>query len=35
MNIKRGKRGFTIVEVIIAIIVLTVGVLGLVTTAAQ
>ncbi len=34
MNIKRGKRGFTIVEVIIAIIVLTVGVLGLVTTAA-
>lgn len=34
MNIKKGKRGFTIVEVIIAIIVLTVGVLGLVTTAA-
>ena len=33
MNIK-SKRGFTIIEVIIAIIVLTVGVLGLVTTAA-
>ena len=34
MNIKRNRRGFTIIEVIIAIIVLTVGVLGLVTTAA-
>lgn len=34
MNIKKDKRGFTIIEVIIAIIVLTVGVLGLVTTAA-
>lgn len=33
MNIN-SKRGFTIIEVIIAIIVLTVGVLGLVTTAA-
>ena len=33
MNIN-NKRGFTIIEVIIAIIVLTVGVLGLVTTAA-
>ncbi|PYO93168.1 MAG: hypothetical protein DMD62_10840 [Gemmatimonadetes bacterium] len=33
MNIK-SKSGFTIIEVIIAIIVLTVGVLGLVTTAA-
>lgn len=29
-----GERGFTIVEVIIAIVVLTVGLLGLVTTAA-
>ena len=34
MNIKRNERGFTIIEIIIAIIVLTVGVLGLVTTAA-
>ncbi len=34
MNIKKNQRGFTIIEVIIAIIVLTVGVLGLVTTAA-
>lgn len=33
MNLN-SKRGFTIIEVIIAIIVLTVGVLGLVTTAA-
>ena len=30
----QNERGFTIVEVIIAIIVLTVGILGLVTTAA-
>lgn len=29
-----GKRGFTIVEVLVAIVVLTVGLLGLVTTAA-
>jgi prepilin-type N-terminal cleavage/methylation domain-containing protein len=29
-----AKRGFTIVEVLVAIIVLTVGLLGLVTTAA-
>lgn len=34
MNITQNKRGFTIIEIIIAIIVLTVGVLGLVTTAA-
>lgn len=34
MNIKQNQRGFTIIEIIIAIIVLTVGVLGLVTTAA-
>jgi len=34
MNIKKNRRGFTIIEIIIAIIVLTVGVLGLVTTAA-
>ena len=34
MNIKKNQRGFTIIEIIIAIIVLTVGVLGLVTTAA-
>src|SRR5207245_5735254 len=31
---KNRQRGFTIIEVIIAIIVLTVGLLGLVTTAA-
>ena len=31
---RAGERGFTIVEVIIAIVVLTVGLLGLVTTAA-
>lgn len=31
---RRGERGFTVVEVIIAIVVLTVGLLGLVTTAA-
>ncbi|MGH2601281.1 MAG: type IV pilus modification PilV family protein [Dehalococcoidia bacterium] len=30
----RAKRGFTIVEVLIAIVVLTVGLLGLMTTAA-
>lgn len=30
----KNERGFTIIEVIIAIIVLTVGLLGLVTTAA-
>jgi len=34
MNIQKNQRGFTIIEIIIAIIVLTVGVLGLVTTAA-
>jgi prepilin-type N-terminal cleavage/methylation domain-containing protein len=35
MNVNRqGQAGFTIIEVIIAIMVLTVGVLGLVTTAA-
>jgi len=34
MNIQKSQRGFTIIEIIIAIIVLTVGVLGLVTTAA-
>jgi len=34
MNIKQNQRGFTIIEIIIAIIVLTVGVLGLVSTAA-
>ena len=34
MNIKRNERGFTIIEIIIAIIVLTVGLLGLVTTGA-
>ena len=33
-NERRGERGFTVVEVIIAIVVLTVGLLGLVTTAA-
>ena len=31
---RQGRGGFTIIEVIIAIMVLTVGVLGLVTTAA-
>jgi prepilin-type N-terminal cleavage/methylation domain-containing protein len=30
----KGRRGFTIIEVMIAIIVLTVGLLGMVTTAA-
>lgn len=34
MNIKQSERGFTIIEIIIAIIVLTVGLLGLVTTGA-
>jgi len=34
MNIKQNERGFTIIEIIIAIIVLTVGLLGLVTTGA-
>ncbi len=34
MNTKRNERGFTIIEIIIAIIVLTVGVLAMVTTAA-
>ncbi|MBI1967765.1 MAG: prepilin-type N-terminal cleavage/methylation domain-containing protein, partial [Gemmatimonadetes bacterium] len=31
---KSNERGFTIIEIIIAIIVLTVGLLGLVSTAA-
>lgn len=31
---KKHERGFTIIEIIIAIVVLTVGVLGMVTTAA-
>ena len=30
----RGERGFTIIEVVVAIVVLTVGLLGLVTTSA-
>lgn len=34
MRIVRTQRGFTIIEVMIAIIVLTVGLLGMVTTAA-
>ena len=34
MNTIKNRRGFTIIEIIIAIIVLTVGVLGMVTTAA-
>jgi len=34
MTTLKNQRGFTIIEVIIAIIVLTVGVLGMVTTAA-
>ena len=34
MKTIKNRQGFTIIEVIIAIIVLTVGVLGLVTTAA-
>lgn len=35
MNTLKNRRGFTIIEIMIAIIVLTVGVLGLVTTAAM
>jgi prepilin-type N-terminal cleavage/methylation domain-containing protein len=34
MNTKKSERGFTIIEIIIAIVVLTVGILGMVTTAA-
>jgi Tfp pilus assembly protein PilV len=34
MKTIKNRKGFTIVEIIIAIIVLTVGVLGMVTTAA-
>jgi prepilin-type N-terminal cleavage/methylation domain-containing protein len=34
MRIVKEQRGFTIIEVMIAIIVLTVGLLGMVTTAA-
>lgn len=34
MKIIKDRKGFTIIEIIIAIIVLTVGVLGMVTTAA-
>ncbi len=34
MKIIKNRKGFTIVEIIIAIIVLTVGILGMVTTAA-
>ena len=34
MKIVKERRGFTIIEVIIAIIVLTVGLLGMVTTSA-
>jgi prepilin-type N-terminal cleavage/methylation domain-containing protein len=34
MNAIKNQRGFTIIEIIIAIIVLTVGILGMVTTAA-
>ena len=34
MNTLKSKKGFTIIEVMIAIIVLTVGILALVTTAA-
>jgi len=34
MNTIKSNKGFTIIEIIIAIIVLTVGVLGMVTTAA-
>ena len=34
MNITKNQSGFTIIEIIIAIIVLTVGLLGLVTTGA-
>jgi Tfp pilus assembly protein PilV len=34
MNTTKNQGGFTIIEIIIAIIVLTVGILGMVTTAA-
>lgn len=34
MNTTKNQRGFTIIEVLIAIIVLTVGILAMVTTAA-
>src|SRR2546423_1259831 len=34
MNMKQNENGFTIIEIIIAIVVLTVGILGLVTTGA-
>ncbi len=34
MKTIKNSKGFTIIEIIIAIIVLTVGVLGMVTTAA-
>ncbi len=34
MNTVKNNKGFTIIEIMIAIIVLTVGVLGMVTTAA-
>jgi len=34
MNTPKNRKGFTIIEIIIAIVVLTVGVLGMVTTAA-
>lgn len=34
MKTIKSRRGFTIIEIIIAIVVLTVGVLGMVTTAA-
>ena len=34
MNARKNQSGFTIIEIIIAILVLTVGLLGLVTTAA-
>ncbi|HEV2670348.1 MAG TPA: prepilin-type N-terminal cleavage/methylation domain-containing protein [Gemmatimonadales bacterium] len=35
MNTIKQRRGFTIIEVMIALVVLTVGVLGMVTTAAM
>jgi prepilin-type N-terminal cleavage/methylation domain-containing protein len=34
MTANKHERGFTIIEIIIAIVILTVGILGLVTTAA-
>lgn len=34
MSTHKHERGFTIIEIIIAIVVLTVGILGMVTTAA-